>query len=116
MIVISILTGKGRDGNVRIKDRISYNSAEVVQKVEAALDRLKPFQYDSRYKELLGMQLVEKLTYWDQNIRRRKDDPFTLVVCGEFKRGKSSLVNALLMEEVVPVNITTETEIGRAHV
>ncbi len=109
MIVISILTGKGRDGNVRIKDRISYNSAEVVQKVEAALDRLKPFQYDSRYKELLGMQLVEKLTYWDQNIRRRKDDPFTLVVCGEFKRGKSSLVNALLMEEVVPVNITTET-------
>lgn len=94
---------------MKIDDRIFYNSAEIIQRVESALDRLKPFQYDSKYKEVLGSRLVDKITYWDKNIRKRKDDPFTLVVCGEFKRGKSSLVNALLMEEVVPVNITTET-------
>lgn len=95
--------------NVKISERIHYNSAEVVQRVEAALDRLKPFQYDTKYREILGPQLIGKITFWDQNIRKRKDDPFTLVICGEFKRGKSSLINALLMEDTVPVNVTTET-------
>lgn len=94
---------------MKINERIHYNSAEVVQRVETALDRLKPFQYDAKYREILGPQLIDKIIFWDQNIRKRKNDPFTLVVCGEFKRGKSSLINALLAEDTVPVNVTTET-------
>ena len=35
------------------------------------------------------------------------DDPFTLVVVGDFKRGKSTFINALLGEEVVTTNVTT---------
>ena len=57
----------------------------------------------------MGETFTELLSRWETDILNRKNDPFTLVVCGEFKRGKSSLINALLGEEVVPVNVTTET-------
>ena len=94
---------------MEFESRIHYNTDELVRMTEAALDELKVFQYEPRYRALLGDRLVEKMAEWDRNIRARKDDPFTLVVCGEFKRGKSSFINALLGEEVVSVNVTTET-------
>lgn len=94
---------------MELSDRIHYDAAELMKRIEASLDKLKPYQYDSRYRELLGDLLVDKITAWEQNIRQRKNDPFTLVICGDFKRGKSSLINALLGEDVAPVNVTTET-------
>ncbi|MDO4328917.1 MAG: dynamin family protein [Lachnospiraceae bacterium] len=94
---------------VNLEERVYYDTGKVMQDMEAALDRLKPFQYDSKYRELLGDHLIDKVSFWEKNIRRRREDPFTLVVCGEFKRGKSSLINAFLEEEVAPVNVTTET-------
>lgn len=94
---------------VNLEERVYYDTGKVMQDLEAALDRLKPFQYDSKYRELLGDHLIDKISFWEKNIRRRREDPFTLVVCGEFKRGKSSLINALLEEDVAPVNVTTET-------
>lgn len=92
-----------------VNERIYYDSKELTQRIEANLDHLKTFQYDSRYRTLLGDDFVDTLSKWDRNIRSRKDDPFTLVVCGDFKRGKSSLINALLGEDVVTTNVTTET-------
>lgn len=94
---------------MELDNRIHYDPEELIKQIEISLDKLKPFQYDTRYRELFGDGLIQKITAWEQNIRRRKNDPFTLVVCGDFKRGKSSLINALLGEEVVPVNVTTET-------
>ena len=91
------------------QDRIIYRPEELVQDVERKLDDLKVFQFDSHYRMLLGENFVRRMTDWDRNIRARKDDPFTLVVCGEFKRGKSSLINAILGEDVVTTNVTTET-------
>lgn len=94
---------------MEVQNRIRYNTDELIRITESALDELKVFQYDPRYRDLLGDSLLEKMSVWDRNIRARKDDPFTLVVCGEFKRGKSSIINALLGEEVVTTNVTTET-------
>ena len=76
---------------------------------ERTLDELKIFQYEPRYRNLLGESLLKKMDNWGNTIRIRKEEPFTLVVCGEFKRGKSSFINALLREEVVTTNVTTET-------
>ncbi len=92
-----------------MKDRIFYNGAELTQLLEAELDKLSTYRYDSKYRTLLGSRLIEKLDKWDADIRRQKDIPLTIVVCGEFKRGKSSLINALLGEDVVTTNVTTET-------
>lgn len=88
---------------------VIYDADALIRKVEDGLEELKRFRYDSRYRALLGDRLIEKIADWDRRIRDRKNDPFTLVVCGDFKRGKSSLINALLGEQVVTTNVTTET-------
>lgn len=50
-------------------------------------------------KERIGRDLVKKL----------EEDRFHLVVVGEFNHGKSSFVNALLGEQVLPVGVTPTT-------
>lgn len=90
-------------------NRITYDSRELIQMLETQLDKLNHFRFDSKYRALLGERLLDKLGRWDTDIRKQKDTPLTLVVCGEFKRGKSSLINALLGEDVVTTNVTTET-------
>lgn len=92
-----------------IEDRIVYSGNDLIQALEESLDRIKVFTFDGRYAMLLGEDIVEKIRQWDKTIRRQKDLPLTLTVCGEFKRGKSSLINAILEEDVVTTNITTET-------
>lgn len=92
-----------------MEDRIVFDAGALVRNMETFLDGLKRFQYDTQYHMLFGEAFQAKLAAWDRNIRARKDDPFTLVVCGDFKRGKSSLINALLGEEVVTTDVTTET-------
>lgn len=92
-----------------IQDRIVYDSNELIQILEGSLDKFKAFRFDHKYRELLGESLIRKIDTWDTNIRKQKDSPLTLAVCGEFKRGKSSLINAILGEDVVTTDITTET-------
>lgn len=92
-----------------VNDRITYDSRELIHMLETQLDKLNHFRFDSKYRSLLGERLIDKLSRWDTDIRKQKDTPLTLVVCGEFKRGKSSLINALLGEDVVTTNVTTET-------
>lgn len=92
-----------------MEERMRYDTGELTRLIENELDKLKVFQFDSRLRTLLGEPLIEEMTKWERDIRKRREDPFTLVICGEFKRGKSSLINAILGEEVAPTNVTTET-------
>jgi len=92
-----------------IQDRIVYDGNELIQILEGTLDKFNVFRFDHRYRELVGDELIRKINTWDTNIRKQKDSPLTLVVCGEFKRGKSSLINAILGAEVVTTDVTTET-------
>lgn len=92
-----------------LEERIIYSKEQMTAALENKLDQLKAFRYDGQYRLLLGDGFVDKLSAWEQDIRLRKDDPFTLVVVGDFKRGKSTFINALLGEEVVTTDVTTET-------
>ena len=79
---------------MNIQDRITVSTEETLLNLEQTLDRLQQFRYDSKYKSLLGEGVLSHLEEWDRTIRARKKDPFTIVVAGEFKRGKSSFINA----------------------
>lgn len=92
-----------------LSENITYDGEEVIRLFESGLDKLNYIRYDSKYKMLLGERIIEKLDKWDAVIRQQKNEPLTIVVCGEFKRGKSSLINALLGEDIVTTDITTET-------
>ena len=51
----------------------------------------------NRYGKSEDYEILAKL------LSSGQDNNFVLLICGEFKRGKSSLVNALLKECVCPV-------------
>lgn len=92
-----------------IQGRIIYDGNDLADLTESYLEKFERFRYDYKYKTLLGEKLIKKLGDWSVNIKKQRETPLTLVVCGEFKRGKSSLINAILGEDVVTTNVTTET-------
>ncbi len=51
----------------------------------------------------------KSLNSWISVINKRLEEPFTLVVLGDFKRGKSTIINAILGTELAPVNVSPET-------
>ena len=91
------------------QDRITISAVDTIQNLEQNLDKLRRFQYDSRYRSLLGDTIINHMESWDNRIRSRRKDPFTIVVAGEFKRGKSSFINALLGENILITDVAPET-------
>ena len=92
-----------------LQNRITISAVDTAQCLEQNLDKLRRFQYDRYYRELLGDTLINHLESWGDHIRSRKKDPFTIVVAGEFKRGKSSFINALLGEDILVTDVVPET-------
>lgn len=92
-----------------MKDRIVYSQDEMMASLHNAMKELNAFRYDRRFRETLGESLMKKISEWEDVILSQKDSPLTLVVIGDFKRGKSTLINALLGEEIVTSDVTTET-------
>ncbi len=59
--------------------------------------------------QILGEDFTERLIDWDKAITKRRTEPFSLVVLGDFKRGKSTIINAILGKSIAPVNVAPET-------
>src|SRR6476660_5374268 len=51
----------------------------------------------------LGLEPVVKRS--DEVLRRIEGDVFRIAVVGEFKRGKSTLINALMGREILPADV-----------
>lgn len=76
------------------------------------LDRLNDFSAWVQTEKLalaIGSSLLLQLRDRENQIRNRLEADFSLVVVGDFKRGKSTLINALLGTPVVTTNVTPET-------
>ncbi len=65
--------------------------------------RLEKFQY------AIGRRLFKQIQNHINQILIRLDTDFVLVVIGDFKRGKSTLINALLGEAIVTTDVLPET-------
>lgn len=73
---------------------------------------LSVFQELSENAELggiLGHEFTDGINDWMSLIDKRSSEPFTLVILGDFKRGKSTIINALLGKEIAPSNVSPET-------
>lgn len=64
---------------------------------------------DRQLASILGEEAVERMSKWDNVITKKMDQPFSLMVTGDFKRGKSTVINAILGRSVAPVNVAPET-------
>lgn len=57
------------------------------------------------------LQLIHQYKQIQQDIQQLENEVFHLVVVGEFSRGKSTFINAMLGTNVLPMNITPTTAI-----
>lgn len=85
----------------------TFKSAQ--QDITFVRRRLKELINAPEVKNVLGEDFVDELIKWQGLIDKKCDEPFTLVVLGDFKRGKSTIINALLGKSLAPVNVAPET-------
>ncbi len=93
--------------NTEIKKSLSYASAE--PDIELVQNKLKGLLGSKQLCTILGEEFTGHLRDWDAAITKRRSEPFSLVVLGDFKRGKSTIINAILGKAIAPVNVAPET-------
>ncbi len=96
-----ISTGEGG------RAELSFTSVE--ETIGGILDDLRAMRQEENFSKTLGASAVEGIRRGESDLRKRLSGPFLLVVAGDFKRGKSTLINALLGRRVVPTSVTPET-------
>jgi ribosome biogenesis GTPase A len=57
----------------------------------------------------LGADFTAVIKNMEKALQKRRTEPFSLVVLGDFKRGKSTVINAILGKNVTPANVAPET-------
>ena len=86
---------------------LSYAAAE--PDIEYIQSQMKNLLTNNAVCRILGEEFTERLRDWDKAITKRRSEPFSLVVLGDFKRGKSTIINAILGKSIAPVNVAPET-------
>lgn len=90
-------------------DRISWDFDGVCSEIESVLDEMRVQRSNKLFAKPLGNKYISRLKTQEENVKKKLYDAFQLVIIGDFKRGKSTLINALLGEYVVPTAVTPET-------
>lgn len=88
---------------------ISFNYAAAEPDIESVQNKLKSLLTNKPLGSILGEDFTEHLREWDAAITKRRTEAFSLVVLGDFKRGKSTIINAILGKSIAPVNVAPET-------
>jgi len=86
-----------------------YNLRQLLQEFLVGLEDFSDWVETEKIRNVLGRDLIRKLRVQEKQIRARLDSDFSLVVVGDFKRGKSTLINALLGSQIVSTAVTSET-------
>ena len=89
------------------ENNFGYSAAE--QDIENVQSKLKGLLDNKPLCTILGEEFTERLREWDTAITQRRTEAFSLVVLGDFKRGKSTIINAILGKSIAPVNVAPET-------
>ncbi len=84
-----------------------YSSVE--PDIEYIQNQMRELFKNKHICHILGEDFVKKVKDWDAAISKRRVEPFSLVVLGDFKRGKSTIINAILGKNLTPVNVAPET-------
>jgi GTPase SAR1 family protein len=99
----------GADGERFYEERLVADVEATQKALAEALDELDVIRSDAGTRAAMGLEFAEWLRKASADIKHRLNDTFNIVVVGDFKRGKSTLVNALLGEDAVHAGATPET-------
>ena len=88
---------------------MDINNTAANPEIEKLIRVFTDMKQDREIAETLGADFVNELADRLELIEKRSTEPFTLVILGDFKRGKSTIINALLGREIAPSNVSPET-------
>jgi len=89
--------------------RLTLDYESVSADIEQILEDIQALRSERIFSQAVGGDNSQKLREYENIIKKRLKDAFNLVIIGDFKRGKSSLVNAILGEDLLPSAVTPET-------
>lgn len=87
----------------------TYNIDYLRQDFVKILDNFFDELCSVNFRDTIGKKLFKQIQLQKQNIVDSLDADFEVVVIGDFNRGKSTLINALLGEDIVTINELPET-------
>lgn len=88
---------------------IEYDVEHLEQDFTEILKKLTTAMQSEIVRHAIGKDLSTQVFNTENLINKKLKTDFSLVIVGNFKRGKSTLVNALLGDEVVTTSINPET-------
>lgn len=88
---------------------ITYDPNEVCAAILDDLTELEARLAEPAPGQALGRDLLVRVHTAFRDVRRRADAAFQVAVIGDFKRGKSTLVNALLGQKLAPMDVLSQT-------
>lgn len=91
-----------------MNERITINYDDLYIDIDTILSEIRLIRSERIFMQVMGDD-IKKIKEWEKSLLKRMKDPFNAVVAGDFKRGKSTLINALLGDDVVPTNVLPET-------
>ncbi|MEM8962577.1 MAG: dynamin family protein [Acidobacteriota bacterium] len=86
-----------------------YHARALHDELETILERLQDELERERYVAVIGTDTANRWQRGFEQVRERATTDFTIAIIGHFKRGKSTLVNALLGHDVATTDVTPET-------
>lgn len=89
--------------------RVLVDFEDVKEGLEEILDEIRSLRTDSFIRKILSRDDIERIKDWENTLKKRAEDEFSVVIMGDFKRGKSTLINAILSKAVAPTNVSPET-------
>ena len=75
--------------------RVNENLMASDENIIKVREQLSEIIEDDKIADMLGRDCVEHLKEFRAQVDKRCEEPFTLVILGDFKRGKSTIINAL---------------------
>lgn len=88
---------------------VRYDAEVQERRLDEILDALRLSLQQPAWREALGEAWLARLLPALDAARARLRQPFHLLVVGDFKRGKSTLINALLGRVLVTMDVAPET-------
>lgn len=89
--------------------RVMVDFEDVKAGLNEILDEIRSLRTDSFIRKILSRDDTERIKEWENTLKKRAEDEFSVVIMGDFKRGKSTLINAILGKAVAPTNVSPET-------
>lgn len=88
---------------------IKHDFSEKKGELRSILNEFVDYFLTQQIEQIIGRDFTKFLLTQRRELFQRLESKFSLVVIGDFKRGKSTLINALLGLNVVTTDVTPET-------